>query len=157
MRTLMLVVGVIGYLSVAHADFAVVQGGQARCQIVLGKGAQPVEKDAAADLARCLKLMTGVAVPLVTEGAEQAGVPKLLVGPCALPEDLMQAVKGRDYGGYIIRQVGTDLVLRGPSEYGSASAIYGLLEDTLGCHWFMPSELFEVVPRRAEVVLPSLN
>jgi len=157
MRNLLVTVAWLGALGLVHADFPVVQGGQARCQIVLGKGAQPVEKDAAADLARCLKLMTGVAVPLVAEGTEQAGVPKMLVGPCALPEDVMQAVKARDYGGYIVRQVGADLMLRGPSEYGSASAIYGLLEDTLGCHWFMPSELFEVVPRRAEVVLPSLN
>jgi len=35
--------------------------------------------------------------------------------------------------------------------------VYGLLEDTLGCHWYMPSELFEYIPRRAEVVLPALD
>ncbi|MCE5238733.1 DUF4838 domain-containing protein [bacterium] len=157
MRTLMLTMAVLGCLAAVYADFPVVQGGQAKCQIVLGKGAQPVEKDAAADLGRCLKVMTGVAVPLVAEGVEQAGVPKILVGPCALPDDVMKAVAGRDYGGYIIRQVGADLVLRGPSEYGSSNAIYGLLEDTLSCHWYMPSELFESIPQRAEVVLPALD
>lgn len=158
MRTSIACAGLIALcLAAAHADFPVVQGGQAKCQIVLGKNPQPVEIDAADDLARCLKLMTGVAVPLVTEGQEQAGVPAILVGPCALPEDLMNEVFERDYGGYIIRQSGTDLVLRGPSEYGNANAIYGLLEDTLGCHWYMPGELFEYVPQRAEVVLPSLN
>jgi hypothetical protein len=157
MRTLMMVAAVIGCLILAHADFPVVQGGQAKCQIVLGAGAQPVEKDAAQDLTRCLGLMTGVAVPLVAEGQEQAGVPRMLVGPCKLPAEVMEAVAARDYGGYLIRQVGADLVLRGPSEYGSSNAVYGLLEDTLGCHWFFPGELGECVPRRAEIVLPALN
>ena len=152
-----IILAVLTGVSVACADFAVVQGGQARCQIVLGKDAKPVEQGAAKDLARCLKLMTTVEVPLVTEGQEQAGVPKIMVGPCALPEDVLAAVRARDYGGYLIRQVGADLVLRGPSEYGSSNAVYGLLQDTLGCRWFMPSELFEYVPRRAEVVLPALN
>ncbi len=152
MRRMMLVAAAVGALGLAHADFPVVQGGQAKCQIVLGKGAQPVEQDAAADLARCLQAMTGVAVPLVAEGAEAAGVPRLLVGPCALPADVMKAVAERDYGGYVIRRAGADLVLRGPSEYGRANAIYGLLEDTLGCHWYMPSALFEVVPQRAAPV-----
>ncbi|MEN6547294.1 MAG: DUF4838 domain-containing protein, partial [Armatimonadia bacterium] len=157
MRTILVLLAVLGCLTAAVADFPVVQGGQARCQIVLGKGAQPVEQQAAKDLARCLKLMTEVEVPLVGEGAEQAGVPKILVGPCALPEAVAKDVAKQDYGGYIIRQVGSDLVLRGPSEYGSANAVYGLLEDTLGCHWFMPGELFEYVPQRAEVMLPTLN
>jgi hypothetical protein len=141
----------------ATAGFPVVRGGQAKCQIVLGKDALAVEKQAAADLARCLKLMTSVEVPLVDEGKEKAGLPKIMVGPCALPADVMKRVNDRDYGGYIITQVGPDLILRGPSEFGSANAVYGLLEDTLGCHWFMPSELFEYVPKRAEVVLPALD
>ena len=163
MRTVLvaMVCGLTGALAAGadsgSADFPVVQGGQAECQIVLGKGALPVERQAAADLARCLKLMTKVEVPLVAEGQEKAGVPRILVGPCPLPRAVMSSVKARDYGGYIIKQVRADLVLRGPNEYGSANAVYGLLEDTLGCHWFMPSELFEYVPQRAEVVLPSLD
>lgn len=157
MRTIIAVLAMLACLTAAVADLPVVRSGQARCQIVLGKGAQPVEQQAARDLARCLKLMTGVEVPLVGEGQEQAGVPRILVGPCALPEAVMKDVAKQDYGGYIIRQVGSDLVLRGPSEYGSSNAVYGLLEDSLGCHWFMPGELFEYVPQRAEVVLPTLN
>lgn len=158
MRILWTGMVLLASVSFAHASgFAVVQAGAAKCQIVVGKGALPVEQQAADDLARCLRTMTGVAVPLVAEGTETAGVPRILVGPCALDEGVMQAVKARDYGGYLIRQVGTDLVLRGPSEYGSANAVYGLLEDTLGCHWFMPSELFESIPTRAEVVLPALD
>lgn len=157
MRTIYFGVAMLTCLSLAHADFAVVRDGQARCQIVLGEGAAAVEQQAAQDLARSLKLMTGVEVPLVSEGQEQPGVPRVLVGPCALPDEVMQAVRGRDYGGYIIRQVGDDLVLRGPSEYGSSNAVYGLLEDILGCHWYMPSDLFEHVPERAEVVLPALD
>lgn len=157
MRIMLAAIALIACATMAAADFPVVVGGQAKCAIVLGRNAQPVESDAAKDLVRCLKLMTGVEVPLVNEGQEQAGVPRVLVGPCALPEDVMKAVGERDYGGYLIRQVGSDLVLRGPSEYGSSNAVYGLLEDTLGCHWYMPSELFEYVPQRAEVVLPALN
>lgn len=157
MRRAAVLVAALACLTLAHADFAVVQGGQARCQIVLGQGAQPVEQQAADDLARCLKLMTGVAVPLVAEGREQPGVPRLLVGPCKLPATVAAAVATRDYGGYLICQAGPDLVLRGPSEYGSANAVYGLLEDTLGCHWYFPGELGECVPRRAEVVLPALE
>jgi hypothetical protein len=157
MRYIALVAAALSCLVPAAADFAVVLDGRARCQIVLGQGARPVEKQAAEDLARCLLLMTDVQVPLVPEGQQRPQTPRIMVGPCALPDQVMQAVSARDYGGYIIRQVGDDLVLRGPSEYGSANAVYGLLEDTLGCHWYMPSELFEVVPRRAEVVLPTLD
>ena len=131
MRTICLAAILLASCALASADFAIVQGGRAQCQIVLGKGAQPVEKQAAEDLARCLQVMTGVQVPLVDEGLEKAGVPRVLVGPCALSDETMEAVGVRDYGGYIIRQVGPDLVLRGPSEYGSSNAVYGLLEDTL--------------------------
>lgn len=158
MRSALVMVGLVVLLtSAATADFVIVQDGRAQCQVVLGQGAQAVEVQAADDLARALSTMTGVEVPLVREGDEQAGVPRILVGPCSLPEEIMAAVNERDYGGYIIRQVGNDLILRGPSEYGSSNAVYGLLEDFLGCHWYMPSELFEHIPQRAEVVLPVLD
>lgn len=50
----------------------IVTAGQAQCQIMLGQGALPVEKGAAEDLAGRLQAMTGVAVPLVDEGQEDA-------------------------------------------------------------------------------------
>ena len=141
----------------AASEFPVVTEGKARCQIVLGQGALPVEKQAAEDLARCLQVMTGVMVPLVVEGQETAGVPRLLVGPCKLPDDVMAKVKAQDYGGYVITRSGADLVVRGPSEYGSNNAIRGLLTDYLGVRWYGPGPLGEVIPPRKEVVLPKLE
>jgi hypothetical protein len=70
----------------AAGGFPIVTAGRARCEIVLGQGALPVEKGAAEDLARSPQVMSGVAVPLVDEGNEAAGVPRLLVGPCKLSE-----------------------------------------------------------------------
>lgn len=144
-------------LAGAAGEFCVVADQKARCQIVLGQGAQPVERQAAEDLARCLQAMTGVAVPLVEEGHEAAGVPRLLVGPCKLPDGVMAKVKARDYGGYVITRAGANLVVRGPSEYGSNNAIRGLLTDYLGVRWFGPGPLGEYIPLRRDVVLPNLD
>jgi hypothetical protein len=147
---------VVGAASAA-GGFPVVRDGKAQCQIVVGHGAQPVEKQAADDLARCLQVMTGVAVPLVEEGQEQPVVPRILVGPCKLPEAIMAKVKARDYGGYIITRSGPDLVVRGPSEYGSNNAIRGLTTDYLGVRWFGPGPLGEYIPRCKDIVLPTLD
>jgi len=159
MRIALACLGLLSLTSAAMADdgFAIVTGGKARCQIVLGQGATPLERDAAGDLARCLRAMTGVAVPLVDQRHEDVGVPRVFVGPCELPGDIAAKVRAQDYGGYIITRSGDDLVVCGPSEYGNNNAVRGLLTDYLGVRWFLPGPLGEYIPRRATVVLPDLN
>ena len=53
---------------------------------------------------------------------------------------------------YLIAGDGDDLYLLGGSAKGALWAVYGLL-DELGCRWYMPGDIGEVIPKRKDIVV----
>ena len=124
------------------------------------------------DLQVHLQKMSGALVPIVTDPADARGV-RLWVG--VKPADL-KLPGGVDLSderafwpdGYLLLSDGREnLYLLAPRPEGVANAIYGLLEDHLGCHWYTPGEIGECIPKRntvtvsikagGEVVRPSFE
>lgn len=66
---------------------------------------------------------------------------------------LRTGASGLSHVGYRLRTQGKHLLIEGATEAGVVNGIYGLLEDHLGVHWYIPSELGEYVPRRKDIVV----
>ena len=128
---------------------------QARCTLVVPAGGSGLIRAAAEDLRQHLRRMSGADVPLVTDPAQATGVPVYVgVTPAgeALPVDLADKARFQP-DGYLILADDRRVALLAPRPEGVSNAVYGLLEDTLGCHWFTPGEIGTHVPKRATVRL----
>ena len=161
--------GIAGLLSVMAAALALsavpsraatlVRDGVARCVIVMPAGEQSVLQPAAEDLQACLRKMSGAVVP-IARGQAPPDVTAILLGvtregaPVELTPEQTRATRP---DGYFLMSQGRDLALLAARPEGVRNAVYGLLEDHLGCHWFTPGEVGEYVPSRrtVEVALPA--
>ncbi|MBI3947047.1 MAG: DUF4838 domain-containing protein [Armatimonadetes bacterium] len=134
-------------------DIALVEDGQARCAIVVGDGAPPPERFAAAELRRYLGLMAGADVLVAPRAG--AGLP-VYVGESGLPAaaapELQAALRGRGEDGYLVRSTGEAVILLGNSPRATLFAVYHFLEKYLGCGWCVPGD--DTVPRQTTIRLP---
>ena len=129
--------------------------GAAKARIVVGQQARPNEKLAARELAHYLGKISGATFEITTDAGDG---PAIFVGqtPQTMPvvQKLRTAKASADT--FVIRCRGDRLYLVG-SDYqlkaqerpdaGTCHAVYTLL-DELGCRWYFPTELGEVIPKR---------
>jgi len=145
----------------ASADLVLVAKGQPRAQVVVPDTAAPLVRDAAADLVRVVKRASGAELPLVLESRSDPAAARVLIGACKAPRELQAdpaAIKGDEaYAGYVIACGHNVLTLAGSSPAGTANAVYGFLQDQLGVRWFLPMDLFEVVPQRTTIAVPAMR
>ena len=143
------------------AAVTLIEEGRARCFIVV-----PLEfealVDAATDLQFHLQKMSGATVPIMHD-------PNVVrtrndIGIYIDTKPIGVNVPGRRIGrkalwpdGYVIEIIDFDgrtgVFLCSPRTEGVRNAVYGILEDHLGCHWFTPGEIGAHIPRRTTVVL----
>jgi len=129
--------------------------------IVLSDSPTPVERTAARELKEHLDLMTGGSFPVVSlsdlKDSELKVETKILVGDSPRIRELLPDFDPEKlgYDGIRVKTVGDSLILAGHPKRGTLYAVYSLLEDQLGVHWWSDSE--RTVPRRSTVVLPPLD
>lgn len=158
-RLLGVMVGGLALCAGPSGAVTLVADGVARCTIVVPAGEQPVLQPAIEDLQACLRKMSGAEVPVVP-GTAPPGVTAVLLGVTrdGKPAELTAGqAKATWPDGYFLVQQGRDLALLAARPEGVRNAVYGLLEDHLGCHWFTPGDVGEFVPSRrtVEVALPT--
>ena len=154
---------VITLVSTATSAFSVtlIQNGQTQCVIVVPLEYEPII-EAARDLQYHLREMSGAEVPIVHEPS-QVGDRKV-VGIYIDTKPLDRHVPGRLVDrkilwpdGYVIEILASDgkadVFLSSPVVEGVRNAVYGLLEDHLGCRWFTPGKVGEHIPKRRTVTL----
>ncbi|HOJ22212.1 MAG TPA: DUF4838 domain-containing protein [Armatimonadota bacterium] len=145
----------------AAANLVLVEDGQARAQVVIPDDASDRVRDLAGDFARVLARMSGARLPVVKESVSDPTQARVLIGACRASAGLDAdpgAIRGDEaYAGYVIACDGKNLVLRGNTPAGTTNAVYGFLQDELGVRWFLPTELFEVVPTRRTVAVPEMR
>ena len=135
-----------------------VEDGQSRCTIVVPRENVQILK-AAEDLQYHLRIMSGAEVPIVHDPNKVKGL-----GIYIDTKPLGAHVPGRSMDrqdlwpdGYVIEVIEfegtTGLVLSSPRSEGVSHAVYGLLEDDLGCHWFTPGEIGMFIPKRRTVTI----
>lgn len=162
----------------AQGSVLLVTKGQARCVVVVPRdwdkdlvlpkelpaqavrsltGRREVYRESIKDLALYLGKISGTKVEIVTALPKGDKRIPVYVGSAA------QAVFGPVgisklglYGFRVVVNSKRGIGLYGESEAGSSYAIYELLH-RLGCRWFMPTDLGEVIPKLSTLVVPVMD
>jgi hypothetical protein len=134
----------------AAADVTLVRDGQPLCAIRLPANPTSGETLAGQELQTYLRKMSGAQVPI---GAQPAEVTVSILNASRV--DTATPPPPRNHSFRIIVRPG-EMLLLGRDDEGTEYAVYEVLE-RLGCRWFMPGEIGEVVPTRATVSLPETD
>ena len=113
--------------------------------------------DSVVDLAHYLEKISGATVPIVT-GPPKPGEERItiLIGELGAEKFGPPARHTTYKQGFRLVVSPAAVGMIGESDLATSYAIYELL-DRLGCRWFMPSEMGEVIPRMATIALPELD
>ena len=120
--------------------------------IVLPAQATEVEKTAAKELQHYLREMTGSASSIVTEGVNLDSAIYIGATKFASENNVTYTDHNGNGEGWAIKAIGENLVLTGGEARGTLYAVYHLLEDEFGVHWWNMWE--EYVPEMEDAVLP---
>ncbi len=137
-KPVLLCTAVTFLMSVALADLTIARRGKAAAKVVVAGGATETEKQAAAELAFFLHIVTEGDFPVVQEDPGKSS--RLLVGEEAarLAESGFRAERlGKEE--IMIKTAGQDLILAGGSPRATLYAVYTFLEDIVGCRWWTPA------------------
>ncbi len=135
------------------AEVVLVEDGHMRCAVVLPKEPTEQEQRAAEDLALYLGKMAGEEVTIHTGSAPGALIP-LRVGSAAVEPALRKVAQEPE--GFVITVSADGVNLAGTTPAGTSHAVYAFLE-RLGCRWYMPGEIGEVVPRKPTIALAPMQ
>ena len=158
--SLVLVVAVItagGCVDNDEQTVCLVREGTAQAVIVLPKEADDLENLAAREIARYVAKISGAELAIIGTGEEISPEisTRILLGSAAekaIPNLNVQRAlsergnKLREPEGFVLRVQEGVVALAGLNSQGTLYAAYDLLE-RLGCRWFFPGELGEVVPK----------
>lgn len=143
-----IVLAAVGQL--AHG-LTLVQDGRRAVSVYVAKDDDELTRQAATELAEILGRMSGAKFAVVeAEGPVAPGGPAIVLG--ALAGKLTTRSPAGD--GFRYRVVGKRLLIAGESAQGVYSGVYDFLE-SLGCGWFTPGPMGEVIPRRPTIIVPD--
>jgi len=156
--SLLLVVG-----APAIADVSIIRNVDPVTSIVLADAPSAQAQRAAEMLQTFLERMSGARVPIVAESGAASGA-RILVGHSKALEQLGVDVPSgfttvMNEEGYVVKTLGDALVLAGNEErmyQGTLYAVYDALQ-ALGCRWYFPGPLGEVVPQMDTIVFPDTD
>lgn len=135
----------------AFASVTLVSGGVAHYQMVLPPDPDEMELRAAEEFATYMARLAGV------RELRQSETPTVTVemGRAAANE-MMRERASADESGFFIEVAGSTVRLAGTTPTATLYAVYELLE-RLGCRWFWPGEIGEVVPSRPRIELEEFS
>lgn len=138
-----------------RADFPIAEAGKPACTIVAAERFRPQANDLAGYLAK----ITGATIPVVADAAAAAGTPMIVLESVDRVPGASDRVTARQ--AYRIQASDTTLRLTGGSDFGVTYAVWGLLEDHLGCRFYSftgnSQPAFEIVPPRATLALSAVD
>ena len=132
-----------------------VDNGKSEYSIVIGQEASLPEKRAAGELQQFLEEMAGARLPIVTANGPLRSR-SILVGDSAALRARKPGFDLESLGaeGYILKMIGSDLVIAGGRPRGTMYGVYGYL-DKLGCRWF--TQNVSRIPKTPRIPLLALN
>jgi hypothetical protein len=139
-----------------NGDTTIVSHGKSTYCVVIPQQANPVERKAADELVRYVRLMSDVTLPVVDDTApERKG--EFLLGRTNRTARLLPGFDAAtlEADGFTIRSVGGKIVILGGTKKGTLYGVYTLLEEYLGCRMYSATAID--VPKRTTVALPLLN
>ena len=160
-----------------------VRDGQPLAKIVIATEAPEKNRFAAEELQHFIKTMSGATLPILKDDQPELNAeknPLILIGKSRLTDKLkIELPNGfspkENREGFLIRTMGDNLILAGNDDgpavkvspayhsrwagkvyQGSLFAVYDFLE-RLGCRWFFPGELGEIVPEMKTIEVGNLD
>lgn len=133
--------------------FVVVEEGNPRAALV-ATSMSGLLFEAAAELQKYIKKITGATLPIRKPGGEQEPF-LIIIGDAHQQYDLPVPKLERE--GYLIRTEGNKLLITGADPDGLMFGVYTFLEKCCGVRWFWPGELGEVVPRTDTLILDKID
>jgi len=127
------------------AAITLVDAGKPRAVIVTPRAMSENLDAAVEDLQAYIERMSGARLAVAEE--------KPAAGAAIL---LRAGASGLSNVGYRLRVKGDGLTIEGSTQDGLVNGIYGLLEDHLGVHWYIPGTLGEYVPHTDTIKLQNL-
>lgn len=144
----------LGCVSVAlAAPVTIVENGAPRAAIVVAAGANEQLRAAAVELQECVAAASGATLEIV--GAPVEGLAAIHIGDTgagiALPD-----LAGLDDDGFVISVPAPGQVLIvGPTDWGTEFGVYDFLERYLGVRWLLPGEHGRDVPAATTITVPD--
>ncbi len=130
--------------------------GRSDYKIVLPQDASAHQKQAAHELQNYFVKISGALRTIITD-EQPLGSHEIILG-----SPLRIALLGENSdlekigpSGYLLRTIGNHLVLASADDLPALYAVYGFLEDHLGCRWYAPDA--EFVPEKKTVLLPPID
>ena len=131
-----------------------VKDGRYYANIVTGKNINSQVKMAAEVLAEYMKKSTGVLLPITKSGSNDQLI-HIHVGPSAYVNGLNLDLANLDADGFVISFPDAEnIVIIGPSDWGTEFGVYEFLERYVGVRWLMPGPDGEYVPKKDSVEIP---
>jgi formylglycine-generating enzyme required for sulfatase activity/lysophospholipase L1-like esterase len=172
---LWLMIGILGFAGSAGAKVTLTRNGQPAAVLVHNGHLAPAPGLAErhvrqghipsppAELQAYIKQMTGAELPLVQTLTEAGDTPAIIFRVVNKVPGASNRETGRQ--AYRITTAGKHLTLTAATELGLHYAVYGLLEDHLGCRFYTfrrkglsyEGPGFEIVPRRPTLVVDDLD
>jgi len=143
----------------APAAFALelIKDGRSEARVYAKVGAPDLVQDAATQLGAILSKMSGAEIPVarVAGSAEiDPAMPAIVLDALAADLGLKMEKASRARDGFRYKVDGKRLLLVGESPRGVYHGVFDLLE-SLGCGWYTPGAVGEVIPSRPTVALPD--
>jgi hypothetical protein len=158
-RLAIIALTVLGLLVTAPSPVAaltLVENGVSLAGIVIAADAPQEVQDAASELSRVIEKMSGAKLAVVTVpagGAAPAG-PCIALGAPARQMGLKLEKTSRAKDGYRFKVQGNAVLIDGESPSGVYTGAMRFLE-SLGCGWYTPGDVGEVIPRKVTVTVPD--
>lgn len=133
---------------VQAAPLTLVQNGLPNATIVLQADAPKPVQAAATDLQHYIRKISGVELPLKTDGKDVPGI-TLNVGKTESTRESDLPGAKLNPETYAITQRGDDVYFAGLHPSPTAFAVYAFLQDQLGVRWFAPGDDWEYVPSKS--------
>ncbi|MHB9106420.1 MAG: DUF4838 domain-containing protein [Armatimonadota bacterium] len=158
-KVIMLAAICFGLLGAAITSQALtlIENGQPSAKIYLQADAPKDVQDAAAELSRVLQIMSGAKLEVVAvadAGAVEKAAPGIVLGALAEGLGVKMTRQSRARDGCRYKVQGNKLCIVGESPGGVYTGALRLLE-SLGCGWYAPGVVGEVIPARATVMVPD--
>jgi len=176
----------VGFLSVVcvaapgwAAPLVLVKDGKPVSRIVIPSQAIESQRRAAEELQYHIEKMSGARLEVASadQAPRDAREALILVGQSPLVAELGVETGKLDYETVVIRTVGNRLILAGEDglalrfaggkvmdgaegrdrRNGTLHAVYGFLQDQLGCRWIWPGESGEVIPLRKTIEVGEMD
>lgn len=130
--------------------------GRSEYKIVIPTDAQPVEKQAAAELQKYILTSSNATLPIVTDANSPKSGDKLIsIGNTSLFEELHIDVSNLNGDGFVIKSEGNTIVINGQRGRGTLYGVYDFLEKIVGVRFLWQNT--EVVPSMPTIQLYQMD